>query len=88
MVFVISEFYGMTVLMDKDSHKELSIEVLYGGESSKISIKTFQCIGGEKLNEDAHEILKEWMNKNRTSLLRNADSTKNGKKPEKIAPIL
>ncbi|MBF5059130.1 DUF4160 domain-containing protein [Candidatus Neptunochlamydia vexilliferae] len=85
---VVSEFYGMTILMLLDpSDKTPHIQVLYEGEISKFNISSDEMYEGS-LGEIGQDIIKEWLPKHREELTHNWKLLLENKKPEPIAPFV
>ena len=85
---VVSEFYGMTVLMSLDPvDPRPHIEVLHEGKISKFDLSTGRFYAGE-LVQDGQEIVREWFQKYRRQLLRNWELLQDNKPIQPIPAIL
>lgn len=88
IVDVVSDFFGMVILMTNNKESRPHIEVIYAGEVSKVSINSYKTLYSGKLNEHALGILQDWIEKNRHRLIENWNNLKSGKPIKKIEPIV
>lgn len=88
MTQVLSEFYGMTILMDEDSRdKKPHIKVLYEQELSKFDIKTGRMYEGS-LDKLGQENVQDWISLNSRKLQENWNRIQAGEKVTPIEPLI
>lgn len=83
----ISLFFGIKVLMFYDDHNPPHFHVEYNGEKSIIDIKEARVIKGSLASKQLKLVL-AWCVIHQEELLANWELTKNGEKPNKIAPLM
>ncbi len=87
MTSVVSEFYGMTILMSLDpTTPQPHFNVLYEGKISKFSIQSGKMLSGE-LDLDGREIIGDWWNLHKRHLLQNWELLIEHKPLKCISPI-
>lgn len=87
MTNVVSEFYGMTVLMSLDSLRpEPHFNVLYEGNISIFDVNTGRLIEGN-LDRDGQEIINDWWTRNMIHLRNNWSLLKQNQTLLRVPPI-
>ena len=86
---IVSQFYGMTVLIPykPSGYARPYFEVEYKGGVSKFEIESGRMCEGELL-EDGKEIVKDWLLEHRRELNENWKRLQNSESIKPIAPIL
>lgn len=72
---MLSEFYGMVILMYKNEETKPHVEVIDGGEVSRVAIDSYKKIYAGDLNIDALDILQEWIDQHKEILIENWKTT-------------
>lgn len=84
---VISIFYGIKVTMYYDEHNPPHFHAEYNGKKACINIKNASLISGELPNKQFNMIC-EWCVIHQEELKINWELTKEGKKINKIEPLM
>lgn len=84
---IVSKFYGMIVLMSKESDSKPHFEVIYDGEVSKFSIADGRMYEGNLIS-DGQDIIRDWYNTNLHLLRENWRLLSQNQKLKPIPPIL
>lgn len=82
----ISRFYGIVVRMYVNDHAPPHFHAEYGGSEAVIDLHTLEIMYG-KLQRRALALVLEWAAIHRAELARNWTLARQGRSPQRIAPL-
>ena len=87
MSSIVSEFYGMQIMMPRFKGNSPYFEVYYDGMTHQFSIFPCRMLTREKLSPTAQETIKEWATIHKRELEENWECLQTEKPFKKIKPI-